>query len=433
MKRMTMIGAILVVAVTVSGQVVGQGELGGAALKPPVENLQFDGTTQAAVRNAPDNDAKLAAIRALTPTTPAQSNWLANMEAMVLADQGQEEEAVAAARRISDPEGAAMTELRVRFNVSNYTKAIEVGESWLAKPKEEFSDVYRMRMADAVTKAMKASDGDTPATESNSVRVLTAALSTIGHTTFKKHAFKDTVAVSGLVKDMVKTVRDGNTPQAEKEAMFQNLVRVTPVTKRTVKTVGEWKGWLAWHGKPETDLNDLVVGNENRKLVDIHAADEVSRALEKGAVSDGPARSNCVRVLTAALNEIERATLFKLGYVETNPVPRLVVRLVKFVKSEGAPNAAQEAMLRHLIETIPVTPQTVKTLGEWKGWLARHGCKDVVLNDSVEGENSVELLNIYAEHTERNIPLPYANSLYGEAYKRGDLAAMRRYLDLSPK
>lgn len=432
MKRMTMIGAALLVAVTVFGQVAGQGELGGA-LKPPVENLQFDGATQAAVRNAPDNDAKLTAIRALTPTTPAQSNWLASMEAMVLADQGHEEEAVAAARRISDPEGAAMTELRVRFNSSNFSKAIEVGETWLAKPNEELSDVYRMRMADAVGKAMKASAGDTVETRSNSVRVVATALTAIGHTTFRKHDFKDTEAVSGLVKDLAKTVRDSDAPQTEKVAMFQNLVRVTPVTKRTVKTVGEWKGWLAWHENPDTELNELVVGRQTQKVMDIHAADEVSRALEKGAVSDASARSNCVSVLTAALNEIERATLFKLGYCETNPVPRLLIRLVKFVQQAGPPSAEREAMLRHLIETIPVTPQTLKTLGEWKGWLARHGCTNVVLNDSVEGENSVELLNIYAEHLERNIPVPYANSLYGEAYKRGDLAAMRRYLDLLPK
>jgi len=51
------------------------------------------------------------------------------------------------------------------------------------------------------------------------------------------------------------------------------------------------------------------------------------------------------------------------------------------------------------------------------------------LNDVVEGANSLELLNLYAEHAERNVPLPYANSVFGEAYQRRDVAAMRRYLD----
>jgi hypothetical protein len=90
-------------------------------------------------------------------------------------------------------------------------------------------------------------------------------------------------------------------------------------------------------------------------------------------------------------------------------------------------------MLRHLIQLTPVTEKTLKTLGEWKGWLARHGVKDVVLNDVVEGSNSLELLNLYAEHAERSIALPYANSVFGEAYQRRDVAAMRRYLDSFPK
>jgi hypothetical protein len=90
-------------------------------------------------------------------------------------------------------------------------------------------------------------------------------------------------------------------------------------------------------------------------------------------------------------------------------------------------------MLRNLIGLVPVTEHTFKTVGDWKGWLARHGHNDVALNGVVHGTNTLELLEIYVVHSERSIPLPYANSVFGEAYQRRDVAAMRRYLDSIPK
>ena len=378
LKQMTIIGAAWLVVVTAFGQLAEEPGSGGATLKPLVENLPFDRETQLDIRRVSDNETRLAAIRALTPTTRAQSNWVAGMEAMTLADWGEEEQAVAAAGRIADPEWAAMTEFEVRVKSSNGSKVLEVGQAWMAKPEAELGDVNRIRMADVVAQAMKASGGDDLATRSNSVRVLTAALSTIGHTTYRRHVYDDKVAVHRPVVEMVKRVRLEGAPEADQAAMLRNLVRVTPVTKLTVKTVGEWKGWLAWHGDPDAEVNELIVGNYTRGLLDLHAADEVSRALEHGKVADGPARSNCVRVLTRALSQVEPATLTKLDFKETQLLPRLLVRLVKFVLREDAPDAEQEAMLRHLIQITPVTKHTFGKLGEWKGWLARHGREDVV-------------------------------------------------------
>jgi hypothetical protein len=426
LKQIAVIGAALMVVATVRGQIAENPD--PAPIGEVVENRPFDGSAKATVYSAPDDAAKLAAIRALTPTTRIQSNWVAAMEATVLTDQGQEVQAVEAARRITEPEWAAMTELRVRFYSSNYSKAIEVGEPWLAKPQAEFSDVYRMRMADLTAQAMKASGGDV-ATKSNRVRVVREALSTIGHTTFTKHAVRTNVGVSGLVLSLVDVVQKEGVPDAEQQAMFRHLVRVTPVTKLTLKTVGKWKGWVEWHGGENVQLGDYIVGQQSVKLVDLHAADEVSRALERGAVTNEPASSDCVRVLTVALSNVDEKTLSRLGYAETSSVPRLVVRLVNFVRQAGTPDAEREAMLRHLAGLVPVTEHTFKTVGDWKGWLARHGHKDVVLNDVVEGTNTLELVDIYAGHSERNVPLPYRDSVFGEAYQRRDVPMMRRYLD----
>lgn len=425
-KLIGLMVATLAVAVTVRGQLAENLET--QPIGQAVENLPFDGSTKATIYNAPDTTAKLAAIRALTPTTRIQSNWVASMEASVLTDQGQEEQAVAAARRITEPEWAVMTELRVRFYSSNYSKAIEVGEPWLAKPQAQFSDVYRMRMADLVAQAMKASGGEV-ATKSNRVRVVREALSTIGHTTFTKHAVRTNVAVCGLVLNLVDYVQKEGAPVAEQQAMFRHLVRVTPVTKLTLKTVGKWKGWVEWHGGQNVALGDYIVGQQSVKLVDLHAADEVSRALERGAVTNAIERSNCVRVLTQALSNVDAKTLSRLGYTETSSVPRLVIRLVNFVRQAGAPDAERAAMLRHLISLVPVTEHTFKTVGDWKGWLARYGHKDVVLNEVVEGANTPELVDIYATHAERNLPLPYRDSVFGEAYLQRDVPAMRRYLE----
>ena len=165
-------------------------------------------------------------------------------------------------------------------------------------------------------------------------------------------------------------------------------------------------------------------------LYRLRAADTVIGAMKFSLGDDAGTRSNRVRVVTRALTNIAHTTLFNLGYLDTVPVPQLVTRLVNFVRREGAPDAEQEAMLRHLIRITPVTTNTVKTVGDWKGWLARQGIKDVVLNELVAGTNALELVEVYATHTRFNLPPPYANSVYGEAYRRRDLTLMQRYLEV---
>lgn len=426
MKYLAILLVVVAVVATTHAQVKVGSEL---TLGDLGETPTLDAETQAVIKEAPDDEAKLAAIQSLVATNVAQSNWVADAEARVLTKLGQEAAAVDAAKRISEPDGAANTEVWVRFNSSNYSKVIEVGEPWLAKPAAEIRDIYRLRMADTMARAIKASGGNSAVTRGERVRVLTAALTNIEHTTLFNLTNKDTVPVPQLVTRLVDYLRRKAAPGEGRETVLRHLIRITPVTTNTVKTVGDWKGWLAWHGGTNVLLSDVVQDSELVKVVDLHAADSVARALERGAVSDGPGRSNAVRVLTLALSNVEPATLSRLGYTQSSSVPKLVVRLVRFVQQAGAPDAEREAMLRHLIGLVPVTERTCRTIGEWKGWLARHGHTDVVLNDVVEGANSLELLNLYAEHVERNVPLPYANSVFGEAYQRRDVAAMRRYLD----
>src|SRR5512139_2833491 len=100
-QTMVMVVATVLAVVTSWGQVEvisepGSGELG--------EARTLDQEAQAIIKQAPDDEAKLTAIRALVATNSAQSNWLAEAEAKVLTKLGEEEQAVEAAKRISEPE-----------------------------------------------------------------------------------------------------------------------------------------------------------------------------------------------------------------------------------------------------------------------------------------------------------------------------------------